>query len=187
MSIRNLINGQTIRIDNHTRGCNSKFEWNEAVHLHKRMNGDNRFNRAEVIIPLHNKGEIEFRKIEGKSQKVKDQLKNEIKEAFKNVTIRNEFIRTFNSELVEKLKDCNIHKYNQKTIIENALMSIASFFGIKPRIQKEIHLSFMNLYKVRSENEPDFYMNIHTDTKRDRFSLVMSENNDEIISSISDI
>ena len=187
MSIRNLINGQTIRIDNHTRGCNSKFEWDEAVHLHKCMDGNNRFNRAEVLIPLHHKGEIEFRKIQSKSQKIEKQLKHEIREAFSNVTVRNEFIKTFNSELVEKLRACDIHnKSMQKEIIENALLSIAQFFGVRPRIKEKIYSTFIKLYKVSTENTSDFYMKFTPNIKIDRFPLTVGENEDEVASSIFD-
>ena len=63
MSLESLIKGQTIKIDNHTQGCNVEYKWNEAVHLHKRMNGEGRFNKAEIIIPLSSKGKLYFRKI----------------------------------------------------------------------------------------------------------------------------
>lgn len=37
MALSNLLNNQTITIDNHNRGGNV-LEWDKSLHIHKRMN-----------------------------------------------------------------------------------------------------------------------------------------------------
>ena len=60
--LRQLINGQTIKIDNHN--CGKEVIWDRSIHFHKRMNSK-KYRGAEVIIPIAEDGELEFRKIEG--------------------------------------------------------------------------------------------------------------------------
>ena len=83
MALSSLINGQTIEIDNHNRG--TEYKWDEAIHIHKRMNSK-QYRGIEVLIPLAQKGRLDFR---GASEKKEIELKNEIRKAFSNHTIRN--------------------------------------------------------------------------------------------------
>ena len=62
MALRNLIDGQTIKIDNHNRG--GEFEWGKGVHMHKRMNKD-KYSGAEVLIYLDEDKDLEFSSIIG--------------------------------------------------------------------------------------------------------------------------
>ena len=57
MALSSLIDGQTIKIDNHNIG--TLYEWSKAIHLHKRMNSD-KYRGAEVIIPIAEDGELDF-------------------------------------------------------------------------------------------------------------------------------
>ena len=59
MALSSLIDGQTIKIDNHNIG--TLYQWDEAIHLHKRMNSD-KYRGAEVIIPIAIDGKLEFNK-----------------------------------------------------------------------------------------------------------------------------
>ncbi len=56
------------------------------------MNND-RYNGAEVLIPLHSRKNLTFRKIKGKSDLIERQLKKEIKKAFKNKGKRTAFVK----------------------------------------------------------------------------------------------
>ena len=86
MALSNLINGQTIEVDNHNRG--NVYKWDRTIHLHKRMNSD-KFRGMQVIIPIADDGDLEFRKVKGHDDDI--HIKNEIANAFSNTYIRNKF------------------------------------------------------------------------------------------------
>ena len=53
MSLRSLIKGETISIDNHNRGVAMDID-DSSIHLHKRFNRDNkRFRDSEVTVDLN--------------------------------------------------------------------------------------------------------------------------------------
>ena len=91
MNVRQLINGQTLQLDNHNRG--SELIYGRGLHLHKRMN-KGVMGSAEVIVPLFEDGEIEFRSLRG-NDKIKARIRNEIKKAFKDKHIRINFVKSF--------------------------------------------------------------------------------------------
>ena len=55
-----IIDGQTIRIDNHYRGV--ELDSLKGVHIHKVMNSD-KYRGAEILIPVGEDEDILFRKI----------------------------------------------------------------------------------------------------------------------------
>lgn len=90
--MRQLIKGQTIRFDAHQRGDGQPTGWKNGVHLHKVMN-NNRYNRAEVLIPIDNDGDIEFRNVKGETRPIKRSIIKEISNTLnKNPQKRREFI-----------------------------------------------------------------------------------------------
>lgn len=128
MAIRNLIDGQTIKIDNHNRG--EKIEWGTGIHLHKRMNMD-RYAGAEVIIYIDNDKDLEFRSITGGVDE-KIRLRNEIRKAFKNVTIRKHFIESFYKSLQNILDASCIKDANERyKLAEQAAKRIIRLFELK--------------------------------------------------------
>lgn len=128
MAIRNLIDGQTIKIDNHNRG--EKIEWGTGIHLHKRMNMD-RYAGAEVIIYIDNDKDLEFRSITGGVDE-KIRLRNEISRAFKNKTIRKQFINSFYKSLQNILDANHIMNSEEKyCVTKQAAMRIIRLFGLK--------------------------------------------------------
>lgn len=60
-----LINGQTIRIDNHRYDTEFK-----GLHIHKIMN-NNHYNGAEFLIPIDTNYKLTFRKLRGKKKLIK--------------------------------------------------------------------------------------------------------------------
>ena len=123
MNVRQLINGQTVQLDNHNRG--SELIYGRGLHLHKRMN-KGVMGSAEVIVPLFEDGEIEFRSLRG-HETIKARLRNEIRKAFKDKRIRMNFvIRLSNS----RIEDINTKIDNLK----KASLRMASCFGLTPKI-----------------------------------------------------
>ena len=104
MSLSSLVDGQTIKIDNHNTG--TSFQWDEAIHLHKRMNSK-KYRGIEVLIPLACDGKLEFRGANGKKDL---ELMNEIEKAFSNPTIRVRFVKTLMKSLSDLFYSSKISK-----------------------------------------------------------------------------
>ena len=130
MSLRRLINEQTIKIDNHN--CGKEVIWDRSIHLHKRMNSK-KYRGAEVIIPIAEDGELDFRKIEG-DEETQRSLVNEISKAFGNETIRNNFVKSFYKSLDEILRSNKVD--NPKEVICQAADRLIRYFGVKPKFAK---------------------------------------------------
>lgn len=111
--MRRLIEGQTIRIDNHDSGGGRQATWDDSLHIHKIMNTD-RYNGVEVLIPLNENREISFRKVKGKSSLIEAQLRNEIKRAFKDVQKRKQFA-TYIFKSIDRYSQNENVKYSPKT------------------------------------------------------------------------
>lgn len=158
--MKNLIKGQSLRIDNHDSGSGREAKWDERVHIHKVMNHDN-FNGAEILIPLKSQEEITFRKIQGKQERTERQLKNEIEKAFKDPKKRKEFVR-FVFDKIENYQGSGTYNDLIHSLIDGA-ESLARHFGLKSRILDETVSNIGN--KIRSfttlhqdENGEEFYI-----------------------------
>lgn len=98
MSLKSLIKGETIDIDNHHCGVSEDID-DASIHLHKRFNRSNkRLGDAEVTVDLNrDNGHIKI----GKKKGVKaDTIVNEIIKAFENDDLRKAFV----SDLIEQLQ-----------------------------------------------------------------------------------
>lgn len=133
--LRQLINGQTIKIDNHN--CGKEVIWDRSIHFHKRMNSK-KYRGAEVIIPIAEDGELEFRKIKG-DEEAQRNIVNEISKAFGNETIRSNFVKSFYKSLDEILKSNKVD--NPKEVIFQAADRLIKYFGVKPKFAKEFRAS----------------------------------------------
>ncbi|MDT4511857.1 hypothetical protein [Bacteroides cellulosilyticus] len=154
MALKQLIDGQTILIDNHCRGA--EFKWGKGVHLHKSMDRD-KFSGAEVLIPLYedaNDQQLDFRNLRGENQA---QIKNEIKDAFKDKGIRNRFIHSFYKALDEILKKERISRIERIDIAKKATSHIAELFGLKTKIKDSLKKEADKYYiKFGREDGDDF-------------------------------
>ena len=131
MNVRQLINGQTVQLDNHNRG--SELIYERGLHLHKRMN-KGVMGSAEVIVPLSEDGEIEFRSLRG-NDKIKARIRNEIKKAFKDKHIRINFVKSFYKSMDIILSNSKIEDFNTKIDnLKKASLRMASCFGLTPKI-----------------------------------------------------
>lgn len=90
MSLRSLIKGETISIDNHNRGVAMDID-DSSIHLHKRFNRDNkRFRKSKVTVDLNrNRHDITTSSKKGPNAAT---ILNEIQRAFQNDNVRRAFV-----------------------------------------------------------------------------------------------
>lgn len=90
MSLRSLIKGETISIDNHNRGVAMDID-DSSIHLHKRFNRDNkRFRDSEVTVDLNrNRHKITTSSRRGPNAET---ILNEIQRAFQDDNVRRAFV-----------------------------------------------------------------------------------------------
>ena len=144
--MKELIKGQTIRIDNHDSGSGRNIKYDSSLHIHKVMNND-RYNGAEIIVPLNETMEISYRKIKGKTKIIETQLKNEIDKVFKKKTQKR---KRFSEEVFK-----NIERYsqNEDTPIKlrnliNGANAIAKHFDLLSEIQVVVKDKIKNTIKT---------------------------------------
>jgi hypothetical protein len=134
--MKNLIKGQTIRIDNHSKGDGMPLSWDlEKIHIHKIMNYD-RYNGANFSVYFDSKKPIKFNKVKGKSELIETHLRNEITNAFKSKTKRAEFAKFIASKLSNYTNELSYSSKLQE--LENAAKQIGAQFGLKDNVQIEI-------------------------------------------------
>lgn len=98
MSLKSLIKGETIDIDNHHRGVKEDID-DASIHLHKRFNKRNkRFGEAEVTVDLNR--DNKHIKIDKKKGANADTIVKEIRKAFENDDLRKSFV----SDLIGQLQ-----------------------------------------------------------------------------------
>ena len=131
MAIKSLIDGQTITIDNHNAGVQN--EWGKGVHLHKRMNKD-KYAGAQVLIYIDEDKDLEFRSVTG-GEEEKKRLQNEIRKAFKNVSIRKQFVESFYKSLRNILDSNCVKDENERyKLAKQAATRIVRLFGLKEKV-----------------------------------------------------
>ena len=168
MALSELIDGQTIKIDNHNQGSDIKWSDN-GIHLHKRMNSD-KFNGANVIIPLSGEGDLSFSKITGQRTVIEPRIVNEIKRAFNNRQRRDSFIKSFHKSINIILQNDGYNINDAKIIAEKSILEIAKYFGLKPKIQKIIGDISNDFYaEIQSNNRKSFI--ISTCKKNKSFTI----------------
>ena len=146
MTISSLINGQTIEIDNHNRGTD--YEWNEAIHIHKRMNSK-KYRGIEVLVPLAHDSKLDFRGVNGN----KDiELINEFEKAFSNSTIRTKFVKTFINSLSNLFNKSKISKDEWYGLFEEVANRIVKYFGIKDKVGERINSDIIKYSKEKGIN-----------------------------------
>lgn len=150
-----IIDGQTIRIDNHYRGV--ELDSLKGVHIHKVMNSD-KYRGAEILIPVGEDEDILFRKIKG-GLDVEKRIRREIRKAFNTKHVRHDFIFSYFKSLNDMMSYVKIE--NEKEKYEIALKSalrIAEFFGVKPQVVDCIFEDANSFFKMSSANIEKFYV-----------------------------
>ena len=156
--MKELIEGQSIRFEAHKQGDGESIEWGKGLHMHKTMNSD-RFNGAEVLLYLDSTRELEFMHIQGREQKVKSQLVNEIKNAFKKDKVKTaKLIKTILSTISTYSVDLPLSKRIEN--LRNGALRIAKSFELRPNIKEKILRdtndyikNYISYHKDEFENE----------------------------------
>ena len=132
MALSNLLNNQTITIDNHHRGGNV-LEWDKRLHIHKRMNiGCKSSVECEIYFADNERGRV-FYNERGKNV---PEIKNEVLEAFSSSDIRNKFIESFYDAVIPILANNNDRTPSDIIrIIRRAVKRIARSLGLSDDIQ----------------------------------------------------
>lgn len=162
--MKNLINGQSIRIEKHDAGSGREVSFDRALHIHKVMNRD-RYNGAEIIIPLNVNENIYLKNVQGKSSVIESHIRNEIERAFKKPQKRAQFAEYLFNE-VERYS----HNQNDPIKLQNLIISakaIARHFDLYPEIIKEVESRFKN----RNENRISTYYSVHKDNEGNEFYI----------------
>lgn len=154
-----LIQGQTIRIDDHKRGDRSETKWSKELHLHKVFNSD-RYSGAEVLIPLNSERDLDFRKVKG-SEKQQAQILNEIRKAFKNKQARESFTEDLLGQ-IERFSQNAPPNEKVRNLI-NGIGGIAKHFELNPNYLVEIKRNMFNrvktiLTKHRDEDFNEYFI-----------------------------
>ena len=173
--MRELIKGQTIRFDAHKRGDGQPTAWGDGVHLHKVMNND-RYNRAEVLIPIDNADDVEFRKVIGKTRPIKRRITKEISNALnKNPQKRKEFIETLFRE-IDRYSESMTVEERRGNLIAGA-KRVAKHFGLKDSFMEEVNDNLDQcLSGHKDENEKVCWM--LRKLKAKSMTVILGENKD---------
>lgn len=156
MALSNLIDGQTIEIDNHNRGTN--YEWDEAIHIHKRMNSK-KYRGIEVLVPLAHDSKLDFRGVNGNKDV---ELMNEIEKAFSNSTIRTKFVKTLINSLSNLFNNSKISKVEWYGLFEDVASRIAGYFGLKTKIKEKIG---NDIIRISREKGLDIFVKANGENK----------------------
>lgn len=163
MALSRLINDQTIEIDNHNRG--TEYKWDEAIHIHKRMNSK-KYRGIEVLVPLAYNSKLDFRGVNGNKE---IELMNEIEKAFSNPTIRTNFVRTLINSLSNLFNKSRISKDEWYGLFEEVAGRIAGYFGLNTKIKEKMG---NDVIKISREKGLDIYLKANKETK----SISISDN-----------
>ena len=162
MALSRLIDGQTIKIDNHNTG--TLYQWDEAIHLHKRMNSK-QYRGIEVLIPLAPKGRLDFR---GANEKKEIELKNEIRKAFSNHTIRTRFVNTLINSLSDLYNSSKISKDEWYELFVIVASRIAAYFDLKPKVKERIDNDIIRFSREKG-------LDIFIKADRDKESIIIGD------------
>lgn len=174
MSLQSLIKGQTIKIDDHRRGCREQKLWEDKsadIHLHKETNDTKDSKAVSIKIPLNNLERpvyIENTRRHKKQETVPAPLRKEIENALNNKKLREKFLK----DVVKRLDDYQwpygnaSHEVFQKEIKKLA-EHIAKGFGLT--LTEETMELWSNVKLER-------FTQILTNDKGVKFKLVLKEN-----------
>ncbi|WP_316635980.1 hypothetical protein [uncultured Flavobacterium sp.] len=165
MSLKGLIENQTIIIDDHKRGSREIKNWDDEsndVHIDKTTNFplDGKRQKVRIRIPINSNRPI---KIENQKKdtltQIPKQLEREIKKAFENTGKRRDFIL----EIINILKDFETSLNNEdraKQILEN----LSNHFGLKwtgekiATYAKEVLMAYTEVFE--DKKGVNFFMKI---------------------------
>ncbi len=161
--MKTLINGQSVKIDNHKRGDGNPIKFKPGIHIHKRMNND-RYAGAEVELPL---AEDEALSIEIRGNKKQEtRLKSEIQNAFKDKKKRTIFVESMLEEL------------NRKCTYKDDAEKLRSFLTSANNIAK--HFGLKEVREPIVQNTQDIFETIHIDDENKYYYLLQDRKGENI-------
>ncbi len=131
MALRNLIENQTIRIDDHKRGSGEVKNWDDQsadIHIDKETHFpiDGKPQKVRIRIPINSDRVLRIEQKNKTLGKIPTKLKKEIQEAFQNISRRDDFIK----DMVEVIK--NFHTVlESKEQVKQTLERISKHFDLK--------------------------------------------------------
>lgn len=148
MSLKKLIKNQTIRIDNHSRG--GEIKWERSLHIHKCTNDDKSSILECEIYFADNRGII-FHYWRGNKTET---LKKELKEAFEDKNIRCSFINSFYESIEPILNCCPRNDAQKARVARRAAKRIAKALGLSSYIIDEFvnEANYFFMYKLKGES-----------------------------------
>lgn len=135
MSLKPLIKGQTIQVDNHHRGTGVPISWDDTtydLHIHKRKNNNKRIE-ADIRIPINSDRPLDINIKKQKNSTTENQLRREIQKALADRSQRQPFI----DSLISILSDYP-SKFSSRDRAESAVRRLANHFNLSNEIAKEI-------------------------------------------------
>ena len=132
MALKELINEQTVIIDDHKRGIREVKNWDDQssdIHIDKTTNFplDGKIQKLKIRIPINSDWPIKIENEKGKKvNEIPGKLRKEINRALEDKKIRNSFI----SEVVNVLDNFNTALSNEDRA-KTVLTRISKHFGLE--------------------------------------------------------
>lgn len=130
MSLKSLIDKQEIDIDDHKRGASEIKDWDDKsndIHIHKNtyfpINGKKQ--KVVIRIPINTNNQIKITNRNSKLGNIPLKLKKEIKQAFEDDKIRDEFI----TDLIKILRNFSSILTNEQKA-RDTLEILSKHFGL---------------------------------------------------------
>lgn len=130
MSLKNLIESQTIMIDDHLRGTNEKKNWDDQtkdIHIDKKTNRkiDGKRQSIHIRVPINSTRPIKIENNKGKLKEIPRQISREIKEAFEDKKTREAFI----NDVIETIENFPTILESEKRV-QQVLENLSKHFDL---------------------------------------------------------
>lgn len=130
MSLKNLIENQTIMIDDHLRGTNEKKNWDDQtkdIHIDKKTNRKIGGVRQDIRIrvPINSSRPIKIENMKGQINEIPKKISKEIKEAFEDKETREAFV----SDVIETLENFPTILKSEKRV-QQVLKNLSKHFDL---------------------------------------------------------
>ena len=164
MSLRPLINNQSLIIDDHKWGAKEEKDWDKSstdVHIDKKTKYpiDGKKQDIRIRIPINSERDISVEVKKDRISEVPNRLRKEIIKAFENKKIRDAFIK----ELIPILENFSSNLDSLEKA-ESVLRRISRHFDLdwtSQKIENQIRGSLLELTQVyEDENRKQYYITL---------------------------
>lgn len=131
MALKNLIERQTVTIDDHKRGCREIKDWDNLandIHIHKETNYkiEGVVQKVTIKIPINSDKKIKIESVKKDLKEIPNKLKKEIQQAFEDKETRDSFIK----DVVNHIKNFETNLEDEKRV-QQVLSNISKHFDLK--------------------------------------------------------